>query len=137
MKFTLTRYHFADTFTIGGLYANDSFICYVLEDKVREQEGVPVAEWKVQNETAIPKGTYPLSVTYSNRFKTMMPLLSNVDGFTGIRIHTGNTSKNTEGCLIVGSSWDGRSDWVGGSKIAYERLLPMIQSAKDPVITIE
>lgn len=127
MNLILKRIHFGDTFTVGKLYCNDKFICYTLEDKVREIEGQPVSSWKVQNETAIPTGTYDVSITFSNRFQTRLPLLANIDGFTGVRIHTGNSSKNTEGCLLVGMTWDGKSDWIGSSKVAYSILEPLIQ----------
>lgn len=127
MNLILKRIHFGDTFTVGELYCNDKFICYTLEDKVRQVEGQPVSLWKVQNETAIPTGTYDVSITMSNRFQTKLPLLADVPGFTGIRIHTGNSSKNTEGCLLVGMTWDGKSDWIGSSKVAYSILEPLIQ----------
>ncbi len=132
MNLKLERIYLGDTFTVGKLSYEDKFICYTLEDKVREVEGQPVSSWKIQNETAIPRGTYPISITFSNRFQVRLPLLSNVDGYTGIRIHTGNTSKNTEGCILVGSSWDGKSDWIGSSKIAFSSLMPLIEESKEP-----
>lgn len=137
MKLTLKRIAFGDTYTIGKLYDDNQFICYTLEDKVREVAGEPVELWKKQNETAIPVGVYPVTITMSTRFRTRLPLLLNVPGFTGIRIHTGNSSKDTEGCILVGSTWDGKSGWIGSSKVAFSILLPMIEQAKEPVtITI-
>lgn len=137
MKLTLKRIAFGDTYTIGKLYDENQFICYTLEDKVREVAGEPVESWKKQNETAIPTGVYPVTITMSTRFRTRLPLLLNVPGFTGIRIHTGNSSKDTEGCILVGSTWDGKSGWIGSSKVAFSILFPMIEQAKEPVtITI-
>lgn len=137
MKLTLKRIAFGDTYTIGKLYDENQFICYTLEDKVREVAGEPVEQWKKQNETAIPTGVYPVTITMSTRFRTRLPLLLNVPGFTGIRIHTGNSSKDTEGCILVGSTWDGKSGWIGSSKVAFSILFPMIEQAKEPVtITI-
>jgi len=107
MILKLERIHFGETFTIGKIFNGRDFVCFTLEDKVREVEGKPVAEWKVYAKTAIPKGYYPVKVTMSNRFKRELPLLEGVEGFSGVRIHTGNTSEHTEGCLIVGSTWDG------------------------------
>jgi len=127
MKLKLKRIHFGDTFTVGELYHDDKFICYTLEDKVREIEGQDVKVWKEQNITAIPKGTYNVSLTFSNRFQTKLPLLSDVPGFTGVRIHTGNSSQNTEGCILVGMTWDNKSDWIGSSKVAYSVLEPLVQ----------
>lgn len=137
MNLVLKRIHEGETFTVGQLYEETKYglspICYTLEDKVREVEGQPVSSWKVQNETAIPRGTYNVSVTLSNRFKTRLPLLNDVDGYTGVRIHSGNSSKNTEGCILVGMTWDGKSDWIGSSKIAMSALLPIIDNSTSPV----
>lgn len=78
----------------------------VLEDTDRGlYQGMSVADVakvKVYGQTAIPRGTYNCIYTWSTRFKRMLPLLENVTGFTGIRIHSGNTAKDTEGCLLVG-----------------------------------
>lgn len=139
MKLVLKRIHFGDTYTVGQLYEvtelGENPICYTLEDKVREVDGQDVKVWKEQNNTAIPRGTYNVSVTMSNRFKIRLPILANVPGFTGIRIHSGNSSKDTEGCILVGMTWDGQSDWVGSSKTAMSVLMPMIDT--DKVSTIE
>lgn len=137
MNLILKRIHEGDEFTVGQLYKENKYglepICYTLEDKVREVKGVPVSIWKVQDKTAIPTGTYPVVVTMSNRFKVKLPLLQNVEGFTGIRIHSGNSSANTEGCILVGMNWDGRSDWIGSSKVAMSVLMPIIESSTSPV----
>ncbi len=136
MKLLLKRIHFGETFTVGQLYEDTGFslapICYTLEDKFREVEGVPVKDWKVQNKTAIPRGTYSVDITLSNRFKTKLPLLNNVEGFEGIRIHSGNSSENTEGCILVGMTWDGRSDWIGSSKVAMSSLMPLLENSTSP-----
>lgn len=137
MNLVLKRVHYGEDFTVGKLFANDNFVCYTLEDKVREVKGEPVASWKIQNQTAIPTGVYPVIITMSTRFKTRLPLLMDVPGFSGIRIHTGNSSADTEGCILVGSAWDGKSNWVGGSKVAFSQLFPLIDQNKEEVtITI-
>lgn len=137
MNLILKRIHEGETFTVGQLYEETKYgvspICYTLEDKVRQVEGKPVSDWKVQDKTAIPRGTYNVVVTMSNRFKVKLPLLQNVEGFTGIRIHSGNSSANTEGCILVGMTWDGKSDWIGSSKIAMSALLPIIDNSTSPV----
>lgn len=139
MKLLLKRIHFGDTFTVGQLYQitdlGENPICYTLEDKYREVDGQDVKVWKEQDKTAIPKGTYNVSITFSNRFQTRLPLLANVPGFTAIRIHSGNSSKNTEGCLLVGMTWDGKSDWIGSSKVAMGVLMPMLDD--NTISTIE
>ena len=137
MNLILKRIHEGETFTVGQLYEETKYgvspICYTLEDKVRQVEGKPVSDWKVQDKTAIPRGTYNVVVTMSNRFKVKLPLLQNVEGFTGIRIHSGNSSANTEGCILVGMTWDGKSDWIGSSKIAMSSLMPIIENSTSPV----
>lgn len=137
MNLILKRIHYGEDFTVGKLFENDRFICYTLEDKVREVKGEPVALWKVMAQTAIPVGVYPVIITMSTRFKTRLPLLMDVPGFSGVRIHTGNSSVDTEGCILVGSAWDGKSNWVGGSKVAFSQLFPLIDQNKEAVtITI-
>lgn len=72
---------------------------YTCEDVVRDH--------KIPGLTAIPAGVYKVEMTYSNRFHRVMPLLLDVPGFTGIRIHAGNSSTDTDGCILVGFSTDG------------------------------
>lgn len=133
MKLTLERVKLGDDFTVGKLSADGKFVCYTLEDKVREEIGVPVEQWKVMSQTAIPKGTYSVTITMSNRFKTQLPLLGNVPGFSGVRIHTGNSSKDTEGCILVGAGWDGKSGWISSSAVAFAQLLPLLENTTDPI----
>jgi hypothetical protein len=137
VNLTLERIKLGEDYTVGKLLVDGKFVCYTLEDKVREEEGVPVEKWKVYAKTAIPKGTYPVTITMSNRFKTKLPLLGNVTGFSGVRIHTGNTAKDTEGCILVGAGWDGKSGWISSSAVAFAQLLPLLESTTDPItITI-
>lgn len=102
MKILIKRDSFFPRCTIGTLSVDGKFICYTLEDKVREIAGQPVSSWKIYRETAIPVGIYKCRDTMSARFKKMLPELFNVPGYAGIRIHTGNTNEDTEGCFIVG-----------------------------------
>jgi hypothetical protein len=133
MKLVLKRIYFGEDFTLGKLYNDEQFICYTLEDKVREVIGEPVSIWKVMGQTAIPKGVYPVIITMSTRFRICLPLLMGVPGFDGVRIHTGNSSVDTEGCILVGSVWDGKSNWLGGSKVAFSMLFPLMEQAKEPI----
>jgi hypothetical protein len=136
MNLKLKRFEYGSTYTIGRLYNGDTYLCYVLEDRCREVEGRPVTEWKVQNETAIPKGTYRVVIDYSNHFGKELPHILDVPGFTGVRIHSGNSSKDTEGCLLVGTGWAG-TDWISGSKDAFNIVFPLIKESTEVTITIE
>ena len=123
MKIEVNRIFKASTYTIGELSVNDNYLCDTLEDRVR-----PEGE-KVYGETAIPTGTYTVILSYSNRFKKVMPEIQNVPNFTGVRIHCGNSSKDTEGCLLVGK-WDGKTDnWISDSKNSYNKLYPLLEEA--------
>jgi hypothetical protein len=88
--------------TLGCVFVNGHFFAFSLEDEVRERVGIPVSEWKLQDKTAIPTGRYRVKVTWSERFQRQLPLLLDVPGFSGIRIHAGNTSADTSGCLLLG-----------------------------------
>ena len=127
MRMVLDREFSGDTFTEGSLYVNGHFECYTVEDVDRKLESGGI---KVQNQTAIPKGIYPISITMSNRFKRDLILVGDVPGFTGVRIHSGNSSKDTEGCIIVGSTnVRDTDDWVGGSRAAYDVLHTKVNAA--------
>src|SRR5262245_21836096 len=85
----------------GTLYVDVVMECLTLEDEIRERSGVPVSAWKVPGQTAIPAGRYSMRLTMSARFGRVLPLLLNVPGFSGIRIHTGNVIDDTDGCILV------------------------------------
>lgn len=137
MKLKLVRNAVKDGFVEGRLYIDGEFECYTVEDTDRKLE---TGGKKIQDKTAIPKGTYKVVMSRSTRFKKVLPEVLNVPGFNGIRIHAGNSSKDTEGCIIVGSvNTRDDDDWVGGSKVALGRLLPKLidaEAVKEP-ITIE
>lgn len=100
----ITRYHFDETFTSGIATLDGRFVGYTLEDKVRD---LKTKADKVPGKTAIPKGTYKISVTMSNRFKREMIILEKVPYFEGIRVHGGNTHEDTEGCILVARNFLG------------------------------
>jgi hypothetical protein len=124
MKLTLVRTTVNEEETIGEIYVDAKFECYSLEDVIRD------FSVKVHGATAIPYGTYDITISYSPRFGRYLPLLLNVPNFTGVRIHSGNTHKDTEGCLIVGETWDGKG-FVGNSRKAMKKLQEKIQKALD------
>jgi hypothetical protein len=126
MKLQLLRNASSTKSTIGRLYIEGVFMCYTLEDVIR-----PV---KIAGETAIPAGTYKVIITESARFKRRLPLLVDVPGFAGIRIHPGNSAADTEGCILVGNSTSG--DWVGGSRAAFDKLFSMLEHANPDTMEI-
>lgn len=123
MKLRLNRHASGLTCTIGDLYIDGAHFCHVLEDIVRPE--------KIAGETAIPAGAYRIDVTYSPRFKTNLPLLRNVPGFEGVRIHAGNNDKNTEGCLLVGQ-WAG-GEFITNSRATLAALLERMDEAAEPM----
>ncbi len=127
MKLSLRRSRSNEKCTIGSLYVNGVFLCNVLEDPVRELKGIPPAVWKIAGKTAIPSGEYQIVLSHSPRFKRILPELLNVPGFTGIRIHPGNTDADTEGCLLPGT-WNG-GDRVDGSAKAFSLLVAELNVA--------
>ncbi len=126
MQITIKRLYKTNTSTIGELFINGVFECFTLEDVER-----PV---KIKNETAIPKGTYKVIINQSNRFKRLLPLLLNVPNFEGIRIHSGNSNHDTEGCILVGQTRN--KNYIGQSRKAFNKLFKKMQAAKDITITI-
>lgn len=106
----LVRDTLVDEYTMGRLEYRGTLLCFTLEDPVREaveESGwVWRPEFKVYGETAIPSGTYPLRVTYSQRFKRRLPLIADVPDFEGIRLHSGTNTEHTRGCPLVGRQRD-------------------------------
>lgn len=146
MEIKLNRIEFNDKSTIGELFIDDKLVSNTLEDVVRQlPETCPntpkginckCAE-KVYGKTAIPAGTYKVILSYSNRFKRILPEVCNVPHFLGIRIHSLNNSSQTEGCIGVGE-WNGKDkDWISNSKATYDRVFKLISEAIDRNETIE
>lgn len=129
MELKLKRRHGTVGFTHGQLFANGVFVCDTLEDQER-----PV---KIYGATAIRTGVYKVIINMSNRFRRRMPLLLNVPNFEGIRIHAGNTAKDTEGCILVGTYL--AEGYIKDSRIAFNKLMHLLEAAqkRGDVITIE
>lgn len=108
MKLRLQRRFKGEDYTIGSLFINGEYLCDTLEDKVRDhnKDGdlEDPGEGKVPTKTAIPYGRYKVRLTMSPKFKRLLPLVLNVQHFTGIRIHRGSTAKNTHGCILPGEN---------------------------------
>ena len=140
MELRLDRIFRTNEYTIGELYVDGAYISDTLEDPVRTlpevcpniAKGITCnSKEKVYGGTAVPAGTYEVKLSYSSRFKRIMPEILNVPHFLGIRIHKGNKTADTEGCILVGT-WDGmKEDWISNSTVAYNKLIPLLQKAMD------
>lgn len=119
MEIKLVRKEFTDESTIGDISVFGEFLCYSLEDPTRDE--------KIAGKTAIPDGRYQVIVNMSPRFKRLLPRLLDVPNYEGILIHTGNTARDTEGCILPGLSKS--KDFVGNSKAAFDLLFAKIQAA--------
>lgn len=130
MNLKLKRIAFRDTYTIGKLYVDGEYFCDTLEPTNRDlnKNGkFDNGEKKIKGKTAIPFGTYEIVWAYSPRFKKYTPRLMNVPQFDGILIHSGNTSKDTEGCVLVGVN--SKVGKVLNSRATCNKLYPIIKNA--------
>lgn len=140
MELVLNRILKTNDYTIGELNVDGTYLCDTIEDRVRPlpetcpntPKGIGCkCKEKVYGKTAVPAGTYKVKLGYSNRFKRVLPQVLSVPHFIGILIHTGNSNKDTEGCIIVGT-WDGKTEnWVSNSRVAFNKLMPLLQAATD------
>ncbi len=113
MELILTRIAKRKAYTIGRLYirrqvieeylpgTEDLYFCDTLEPTWRDYEH---GAYKVKGRSAIPEGRYAVVISFSPKFKQWLPILLGVPKFEGIRIHAGNTAKDTEGCILVGQN---------------------------------
>jgi len=116
-EMTLIRTLKTEVLTAGELWYDNQLLCYTLEDAERKV--------KIKHQTCIPVGVYKVIVNMSTRFKQNMPLLLNVPNFEGVRIHKGNTTEDTSGCILVGTKFiDNKLLY---SSIAYTKVFSLIQ----------
>ena len=139
MKLWLPRGHSRKNATISPLLVDGVWHSFVCEDVIREVPGVPVSSWKIPGQSAIPAGTYNIVLTQSQRFHRVLPLLENVPGFAGVRLHPGNGPSDSSGCLLPG--YDKFENSVGRSRLAFEELFEAMKQAiargETVTITIE
>ena len=123
MNIVIKRIFCGENYSIGRLFLDGKYFCDTLEDTVRP------AGVKVPGQTAVPAGMYGLELNKSPRFGRVIPLLVEVPGFTGVRIHAGNCAADTEGCILVGfNQIKGR---LVGSRATEKRLCEKLQEVAD------
>ena len=142
MELILKRIARKEDYTIGHLMVDGKFFADTLEDTDRgltqKMSLSTLLQKKIHSKTAIPTGRYQIVWTYSNHFGKSIPLLMNVPGYAGVRIHSGNSAKDTEGCILVGKN--DKIGWISQSREYISKLYPIIEAAckKEKVyITIE
>lgn len=117
----LRRMALSSDYTDGILFDNEGYrLCDTLEP--------PSHTMRPGTKGCIPVGTYSLLVTRSPKFGRWLPLLMHVPGFTGIRIHPGNTVADTQGCILPGSRV--APGQLSESRPAMERLMRTIRAAE-------
>ena len=128
MKLILKRIAKRKNYTIGRLYlrteeveefrtyTSDKYLCDTLEPPCIEMKVDRTVEEVLNDKSllksikpcAIPEGEYRVTMTYSPKYKTQLPLITGDSRFNslwqGIRIHAGNTAKDTQGCILVGEN---------------------------------
>ena len=99
-------------FTEGKLYFENEYFCDTLENPVRELQDLnndgdfdDIGEGKIYGDTAIPANIYELILTHSPSLKRVLPLILDVPGFRGIRMHAINDKSETLGCIGVGKKY--------------------------------
>ena len=113
---------------VGEGLGEADYFCDTLEPPVREVK-TKSRGGITQKPFAIPEGRYPVVITYSPKFKKWLPLLLNVPQFSGIRIHAGNTPRDTAGCILVGENK--QVGQLQNSTLWLNRLKQKIVEAKE------
>ena len=134
MRLLINRYLTNDVCTISHLYINNLYFCDVLEDKYRGNN--LYENKKVYGKTAIPCGIYKVILTKSNRFGIITPEILKVPFFEGIRIHSGNTDKDTDGCLLVGKKLP-EINFIKDSRKTFKELMAKLKGQEDIQIEIK
>jgi hypothetical protein len=127
----LKRHPSANGCTLGELSFNGKFFCYTLEDVVRPAGKVVV------NETAIPAGTYPVTIERSPTFHMLTPRLGGALAGRGVLIHPGNGPKDTRGCILVGFAKLPSNVKIYQSREAFEALMGKLLGAASISLTIQ
>ena len=124
-------YTISRVFVNGSRFGDGKKWCSALEDEDRGlTASMPLNEIqqrKLYGHTAIPTGYYQVKITYSPRFRKKKPLVCGVKGFSGVRLHAGNTPDDTEGCILFGVN--DKVGRVSNSRYWTNKLTKLISSA--------
>ena len=120
---TLIRDIKGDKAILGKLYLNGALVCYTLENASK----------------AIPTGVYLVQNSMSPKFKRELPLVFNagVSSSRGIRIHRGNTAKDSQGCILVGMGRDVKKYLITESALAETMVTMLCRNVTEVIITEE
>ena len=143
MKLFLNRHYKGESYTIGKLYIDGEYFCDTIEDKDRGLfQNMPleqIKEKKVMHQTAIPTGTYKITLNvqspkYSQRKQYdfcdgYLPRLIDVPGFDGVLIHIGNKAGDSSGCILVGENKV--KGQVINSTVTFKKLYEILNKAKE------
>ena len=138
MELLITRTLLHPSNTMGKFFIDGTFYANTLEDTYRELG--PNGEGKIQGQTCIPNGRYKVVVDWSNHFGHDMPHILDVPFYDGIRIHSGNTDADTEGCPLIGAQTNGLNriwDCKGLVDSLIEKIQATYASGGECWITIE
>ena len=113
----------SNSHNFGQMWIDNIYFGETLEDKDRFLESP--GEVKVDGDTAIPRGRYKVTLSLSQRFGRIMPEVHDVPGFSGVRIHGGNTEADTSGCILLGSVRT--KDGIANCKPINDRLINRIE----------
>lgn len=121
MKLTIKRTITRNSYTLGKLYIDGQFFCSTIEDRDRgltqNMSVEQIKSMKVPGETAIPKGTYKVTLDvvspkfskypfYMQTCGGKLPRLIDVKGYEGVLIHVADGPKRdslVQGCIGVGN----------------------------------
>lgn len=120
---TLIRDVKGDKAIFGKLYFNGGIVCYTLENASK----------------AIPTGVYLVQNSMSPKFKRELPLVFNagVSSSRGIRIHRGNTAKDSQGCILVGMGRDVKNHFITESAPAETMVTMLCRNVTELIVTEE
>ena len=120
---TLIRDVKGDKAILGKLYLNGAIVCCTLENAAK----------------AIPTGVYLVQNSMSTKFKRELPLIWNsvVSSSRGIRMHRGNTVKDSQGCILVGMGRDVKKFFITESAQAETMTTMLCRNVTELIVTEE